>query len=309
MPKVEHIMPLTHLRTFRVRHYECDAYGHVNHTNYLRYAQETAFDASAAAGYDMARYDAMGRSWLIRENEIEYLHPLRYGDSLQVKTWVVDFRRVRSRRAYEFRHGSSGELVARACTDWAFLDTTTNRPADIPLELKLAFIPEGATDRAPPRERFPAAPSPPPGAFHRQRRAEWRDLDPAGHVNNAVYLAYVEDIGVQLTAAHHWPMARLEAEGLGIVARHHRIEYKQPAVLDDELELSTWISDVSSSTAMRHTTITRLGDGALLARARTVHVWIDTATGQPTPIPGTLLADFAPCIAEHQDAQGAKRIQ
>lgn len=292
-------MPLTHLRTFRVRHYECDAYGHVNHTNYLRYAQETAFDASAAAGYDMARYDAIDRSWLIRENEIEVLRPLRYGDSVQVKTWVADFRRVRSRRAYEFRHASSGELVARACTDWFFLDTTTHRPVAIPPELKIAFFPEGAPESAPTRERFPAAPPPPPGAFHQQRRAEWRDLDPAGHVNNAIYLAYIEDAGVQLAVAHGWPMARIESVGVGIVARHHRIEYKQPAMLGDELELSTWISDVETSTAVRHTTITRLGDGALLARARTVHVWIDTATGQPTPIPSALLDDFAPCIAVH----------
>ncbi len=292
-------MPLTHLRTFRVRHCECDAYGHVYHTNYLRYAQETAFDASAAAGYDMARYDAMDRSWLIHENEIEVLRPLRYGDSVHVKTWVADFRRVRSRRGYEFRHASSGELVARACTDWFFLDTTTNRPADIPPELKNAFFPEGVPETAPPRERFPAAPPPPTGAFHQQRRAEWRDLDPAGHVNNAIYLGYIEDAGVQLAVANGWPMARIASVGLGIVARYHRIEYKQPAILGDELKLSTWISDVESSTAVRHTTITRLGDGALLARGRTVHVWIDTATGQPTPIPSALLADFAPCIAEH----------
>ena len=37
-------MPLTHVRSFRVRHYECDAFGHLNNTNYVRYMQETAFD-------------------------------------------------------------------------------------------------------------------------------------------------------------------------------------------------------------------------------------------------------------------------
>ena len=60
-------MPLTHVRTFRVRHYECDALGHVNYANYLRYMQEAAFDASAAAGYDLDRYKAMGCHWLVRE--------------------------------------------------------------------------------------------------------------------------------------------------------------------------------------------------------------------------------------------------
>ena len=51
-------MPLVHTRNFRVRHYECDAYGHLNNANYLRYMQEAAFDASAAAGYGMLRYEA-----------------------------------------------------------------------------------------------------------------------------------------------------------------------------------------------------------------------------------------------------------
>jgi YbgC/YbaW family acyl-CoA thioester hydrolase len=102
-------MPLIHKRMFRVRHYECDAYGHVNHANYLRYMQETALDASAAVGYDEARYLAMGTLWLIRETDIEYLCALRYGDSVEVVTWVGDFRRVRSRRFYELRHTDTGE--------------------------------------------------------------------------------------------------------------------------------------------------------------------------------------------------------
>ena len=54
-------MPLTYERAFRVRHYECDAYGHVNHVNYVRYMQEAAFDASAAAGYNMDWYAQNGR--------------------------------------------------------------------------------------------------------------------------------------------------------------------------------------------------------------------------------------------------------
>ena len=79
-------MPRVHERAFRVRHYECDAYGHVNHVNYLRYMQEAAMDASAAAGYGVARYEELGRLWFVRETDISYLHPLRYGDTVIVKT-------------------------------------------------------------------------------------------------------------------------------------------------------------------------------------------------------------------------------
>jgi YbgC/YbaW family acyl-CoA thioester hydrolase len=69
-------MPLIHERTFRVRHYECDIYGHLNGTNYLRYMQEAAFDSAAAAGYGLSRHQEMGRLWLVRQSGIEYIRPL-----------------------------------------------------------------------------------------------------------------------------------------------------------------------------------------------------------------------------------------
>ena len=95
-----------------IQYYECDAYGHVNNANYLRYMQEAAFDATAAAGYPAERYLEMNRAWLVRETDITYLRPLTYGDSVTVKTWVDDFRRVRSRRAYELRQAATGEIEA-----------------------------------------------------------------------------------------------------------------------------------------------------------------------------------------------------
>jgi acyl-CoA thioester hydrolase len=287
-------MPLTHVRTYRVRQCECDVRGNIYHANYLRYMQEAAFDASAAAGYDLARYDEIGYLWLTRETQIEVTRQLHYNDSVQVKTWVADFRRVRSRRAYELRLSSSGELVAEAWTDWAFLDQATQRPARIPMEMKAAFFPEGLPDPAPARERFPSPPPPPPSVFRSWRRVEWRDLDAAGHVNNAVYLAYIEESAIQAARAHGWPPARMDGAGFVPVARRHRIEYRLPALLDDELEISTWLSDVTSTTAIRHYRLRRLGDDALLAQARTVWGTVDLVTGESIALPEAFLSALEP---------------
>jgi len=286
-------MPLTYERTFRVRFYECDAFGHVNNTNYLRYMLETAFDASAAGGYDQARYEEMNRTWLIRETEIEYLSPLRYGDSVTIRTWIDNFRRVRLRRVYEFYKVGDGELVAQATTDWVFMDIHSNRPASIPGDLMTAFFPEGLPKLAQRREPFPEPPSPPPGIFKMRKKVAWGDIDPAGHVNNAVYLTYIEDVGVGVCDAHNWPMERQMKQGFAIVARKHRVEYLQLALLGDELELATWFSDVRRSTAIRHYRIGRVSDGETLARARTLWVWVDLETGRPIRIPTDFLSDFA----------------
>lgn len=290
-------MPLEHARTFRVRYYECDAFGHAKSVSLLRYMQEAAFDASAAAGYDLARYDELERVWLVRETDVENLRPLRYGDSIQVKTWVADFRRVRSRRIYEMRLASTGELIARANTDWVYLDTATGRPATIPPELILAFFPEGLPKQAPSRERRPSAPPPPPGAWKTRRRVTWHDIDGAQHVNNSNYLAYVEDAAIDGMAVHGWPMARMLSEGTILVARRHHIEYLQSALLDDELELATWTSGMTEGSFTRHTTITRSRDGTLLAQVHSTCGWLDLATSTPACSPSAFKADLAANLA------------
>ncbi|MFZ6029985.1 MAG: acyl-CoA thioesterase [Chloroflexota bacterium] len=297
---------IIHHEPFRVRFCECDAYGHLNNVNYLRWMQEAAFAASAAVGYDFSRYDELAHLWLVRETGIEYLLPLAYNDEVRVKTWVSDFRRSHSLRQYEFIHARSGQVAARASTDWVYVDAQALRPAAIPLEMQQAFYPDRPPED-PPRQHFPAAPPPPPGVFSIRRRIEWRDIDMMWHVNNAVYLTYIEDAGVHVAEAHGWPMARMSEAGFALFARHHRIEYRIPAKLGDEIEISTWISDVQRSTAVRHYAIRRAGDGALLARVRTRWAWVDLKSGRPVRVPEAFLADFADNLSPETHRAGDLR--
>ncbi len=287
-------MPVIYTRTFRVRSYECDAHGHVNHANYLRYMQESALDASAAVGYDEARYAALGHVWMIHETAIEYLRPVRFGDSVEVTTWVEDFRRVRSRRLYELR--VRGELVAKGSTDWVYIDRETGRPDRVPPEMVAAFMPDGAPEAAP-RDPFPAAPPPPPGVFTMEREVEWRDIDMQGHVNNATYLNFMEESGIRAAKAFGWSMSRMEREGFATVAHKHRIEYRQQAALGDELAVTTYLSELRRSSAIRHYLITRADDGGLIAQARSQWVFVNLQTGSIMRLPAVFLDDFATHIA------------
>src|SRR5690606_34042441 len=214
-----------------------------------------------------------------------------------VKTWVKDFHRVRSRRAYELREAESGEIVARAHSDWVYLNTDTNRPVTIPDDMIAAFSPEASPDGHIPRDPFPKPPPPPPGAYTMRREVEWRDLDRAGHVNNANYMTYCEDAGVHVAAAFGWTMARMIEAGFGIVARHYRLEYKQPALIGDTLEITTYIAYFGRTSAVRCYVLIRPGDNAVLARARARWVWVDLKTGRPMRIPQAFAEDFAANIA------------
>lgn len=275
-------MPRAHERTFRVRHYECDAYENVYYTNYLRYIQETAMDASAAAGFGAEWYASRGHLWLVRDTEIEFISPLRYGDSVRVRTWVRNMRQALSMRAYELYRVADDALVARAQTDWAFIESATGKPARIAPEFRDAFFPEGAPPEEP-RQRFPAPPPAPPGAYVQRRRVEWRDIDPAQHVNNSVYLAYSEDCAAEASTACGWPPTRMRENGFTIEIARCRIEYRIPAVLGDELVVTTWLSEKSPGGVSRHFTIDR--SDTTLSRAVAELRCVDAETRATRPFP------------------------
>lgn len=289
-------MPVITTTEFTVRAYECDAYGHLNNAHYLRYMQEAAFEASAAVGYPTDRYVQMGRLWLAHETEIEYLQPLYAGDTVEVRTWVADFRRVRSLRRYEFRRAGDDTLIAQATTDWAYLDSQTGRPVPVPDAVIAAYAGDDPIEQHP-RQTFPVPPPAPPGAFTLHRQVEWRDIDGAHHLNNAAYLNYIEDCAIHAAAAHSWPMARWQAIGVAMVARSHRIVYHQPALLGEDLAITSWLFDARRFSAMRHYMIQRTSDDALVAQARTLWVAVSTDTHKPVRLPEGMLDDFAGHVA------------
>lgn len=285
-------MPLIYTESFPVRYCECDSYGHVNHAHYARYMVEAAFNASGAVGYDAARLREMNHAWLAREHQITYLRPLLFGDVVTVRTWVADFRRVRSLRQYEL-YNQREQMVATAQTDWIYVNTAVAYPATIPDEIIHAFHPDGPPAEAPPRDSFPKPPPYAPAVYKGRYRVEWRDVDPQRHVNNAAYLSYIENCVMDMAREKGWPAERIEREGFAIFAREYRIEYVRPAFLDDELEIWTWVSDKRRATAVRHYEIRRAGTAELLVRARALWVWINRETGMPIRIPPAFEEAFA----------------
>ena len=306
-------MPHTYIRDFRIRLDECDANGHLFNANYARLMQDAAIAASADAGYDIERYNAIGHHWLVRQTTIQFLKPIRYNDHVSVKTWVADIQRTNSRRVYEFtangdekpaarplserelaeRELAERALAARAHTDWVYINAASLRPAPVPEEMRQAFFPEGVPDSFPRREKFPAMPEKPVEVYSSQRRVEWKDVDNLGMVNNPCYLDYCAETGIQVIEHFGWSWERMAALGFAIFLRTLNIQYRQPARYGDTLEISTWASGVKKVSATRHYEIRKLEDRSLLANVHTEGVWVDLKSGRPIRIPHDLLADFS----------------
>ncbi|HEV3393726.1 MAG TPA: thioesterase family protein [Chthoniobacterales bacterium] len=116
------------------------------------------------------------------------------------------------------------------------------------------------------------------------------DIDEQNHVNNTVYLRWVQDV-----ATAHWKsLASAEAQSaIGWVVLRHEIDYRTPACLDDELILRTWVGGASRLKFERFTEIRREIDNEVLSQARTLWVPIDVRTGKPTRVSADVRARFS----------------
>jgi acyl-CoA thioester hydrolase len=116
------------------------------------------------------------------------------------------------------------------------------------------------------------------------------DIDEQDHVNNTVYLRWVQDV-----ATAHWQaVASVEAQkSIGWVVLRHEIDYKNPACLGDKITLRTWVGKATRLTFERFTEILRNGEGQLLSNARTLWCPINAQTGRPTRVPPEVRAQFS----------------
>jgi acyl-CoA thioesterase FadM len=175
-----------YLAGYRVRFDEAGPDGQMRTAALLRYAQDVAWRHSEELGFDRAWYQSRGLGWVVRGVELELYEPIPMGHTLRVSTAVVGHRRVWARRLGECRL-ADGRLAARVTTDWVLLDAR-NRIVRIPADFGIAFTnPEVRSEilRVPPPEG--------PLALVLAFNVRPSDLDPLDHVNNAVYVDWLEE--------------------------------------------------------------------------------------------------------------------
>ena len=117
-----------------------------------------------------------------------------------------------------------------------------------------------------------------PARFEQTIAVQPEDIDAQGHVNNVVYLRWVQDV-----AGAHWARATTPAERAAIawVVLRHEIDYKLPARLGDQVIARTWVGENSAATYERHVELLRAADGKVLARARSLWCPVDPKSGRP----------------------------
>jgi acyl-CoA thioester hydrolase len=114
------------------------------------------------------------------------------------------------------------------------------------------------------------------------------DIDELGHVNNTVYLRWVQDV-----ATAHWrAIARPQDIDRFIwVVTRHEIDYLRAVLEDETVTLTTWVGTPKGARFDRYVEISG-ADGRLRARAATIWALVDTASGRAVRVPAEVAAPF-----------------
>jgi acyl-CoA thioester hydrolase len=132
-------MPAIYEHALTVSGDEIDRLGHVNNLAYMAWLQAAALAHSAAQGWSPERYEQLGCGWVVRSHQIKYLQPAYLGESIVVRTWVAEMKKVASTRRYQVLRVADGVPLASAATEWAFVDFATGSLRRIPEEVWRAF--------------------------------------------------------------------------------------------------------------------------------------------------------------------------
>jgi acyl-CoA thioester hydrolase len=133
-----------------------------------------------------------------------------------------------------------------------------------------------------------------PQAFTLEHRVAPEEIDEYQHVNNAVYLQWLDRIAWTHSAALGMSLEDCLALRRGMAVRHTRIDYLDAALLDDAVLLATWL--VACDGRLRCTRrfeILRLADGKRVAEADIEYFCLNLDTGRPCRFP----REFVECYA------------
>lgn len=122
-----------------------------------------------------------------------------------------------------------------------------------------------------------------PHIYSHRLDVRFRDCDPLGHANNAVYLTYLEQARLHCWRAM-WGFGEPDSLVPGVIMARAEIDYRWPARYGQTLEIRIDLAAIGRTSFTYDYEIVD-EENRSIASARTVQVMYDYATAKPVPIP------------------------
>lgn len=174
----------------------------------MRMMQEAAIIHSDLSGYSVMDVDRTHVVWMLVQWRVRLTGLVKWNEPVEVLTWPQTMEKLTSSRCFEIR-SRSGEIVAKAESNWVLVNADTGRIIRIPPEVADAYdlIPDGVFDTEMPKLHQRV------GDLVCRFTVRRQDIDTNHHVNNLVYLDYAREALSDTLA---------EKEFREVVVRYHR---------------------------------------------------------------------------------------
>ena len=122
---------------------------------------------------------------------------------------------------------------------------------------------------------------------HYQLKTRWRDIDSFGHVNNAVYLTYIED--ARILFFRRWKITEMKKS---LIVASIKIDYLQQIDHPSDLIVGQKISRIGNSSFDIQSTLFIKGQSKPAARSVVISVCFDYKQNKSVPVYDEIAADF-----------------
>ncbi|MGI6736383.1 MAG: acyl-[acyl-carrier-protein] thioesterase [Anaerovoracaceae bacterium] len=178
--------------SYRIKFSDISENGTLRPSHLLDYLQDLSMIHSGFCGYDSDYFVAHETAWAIIFWHIEIETLPRENEVIELSTWDKQLKRTQAHREIE-AHSRDGRRCCRAYARNVLTDTARHRPKPITPDFFAPYY--FPVERPFPDAEMPTSvplPDREPD-FTAALTVQRSDLDPSGHVNNAVYLDWAEN--------------------------------------------------------------------------------------------------------------------
>ncbi|AZS51763.1 acyl-CoA thioesterase [Entomomonas moraniae] len=122
------------------------------------------------------------------------------------------------------------------------------------------------------------------------------DIDELGHVNNAVYVRWLEQCARQHSNQLGLTLSVFQQLDRAMAVIRHEIDYLASSYSGNLLQMATWITDMDKLRVTRQFQLINQQTGQTILQAQTVFCCIQMTTGKPKRMPQKLVMCYEPAL-------------
>jgi acyl-CoA thioester hydrolase len=129
---------MNHFMDIKIYYEDTDCGGVVYYANYMKYMERARTEYLADKGYSVKQLAHEGTIFMVLRAEIDYKSPARYGDVIEIETWVSEASRITITFEHIMREKSTKRLLTECKAKLVYVDPD-GRPRRLPEEYIQTF--------------------------------------------------------------------------------------------------------------------------------------------------------------------------